>query len=135
MEIDFKPARGPGAGPAADIAAFGRPARGGLGEDQALFSSVLGRETRRVLPERTERAREAAEQFVSLALVQPILKQARESGWSAGPPFGASKAEKQFLALRDADFAERIVKKADWPLVDRLAERLAGARGSTGGGA
>lgn len=67
--------------------------------------------------------REVAETFVAVALVQPILAQARESGWAA-PPFEPSQAEKQFGALMDAHVAREITRAARFPLVDRLARDM-----------
>lgn len=92
-------------------------------EDQASFSKVLSRENHRVQVTPEAKARDAAEQFVSLALLQPIFKQMREAQ-TAPPPFGASNAEKQFRALMDAEIAQRMVKRANWALVDRVAEGL-----------
>lgn len=92
-------------------------------DDQASFSKVLSRENHRVRQSPEAKARDAAEQFVSLALLQPIFKQMREAQ-TAPPPFGASNAEKQFRALMDAEIAQRMVKRANWTLVDRVAESL-----------
>lgn len=69
------------------------------------------------------RAREAAEQFVAVSLVQPALEQLRETN-GAAPPFAPGEAEKQFRALHDATLAREIVRAAHWPLVDRLARDL-----------
>lgn len=71
-----------------------------------------------------EKAREAARQLVAISLVQPVLKQMRAST-SAEPPFGPSKAEQSMRALADAELAQRVVSAEHWPLIDRLAERLA----------
>lgn len=67
--------------------------------------------------------REIAETFVSVALVQPILAQARETTWAA-EPFAPSQAEKQFGALLDAQVAREITSAARLPLVDRLARDM-----------
>lgn len=72
---------------------------------------------------REERARDAAEQFVALTFVQPALKSLRE-GNQAAPPFAPSEGEKQFRALLDAELAHRIVHKAHFALVDRVAHDL-----------
>jgi Rod binding domain-containing protein len=86
------------------------------------FESILSRTAR---PGQTtaQRAREAAEQFVALTFVQPALKALRE-GNDAAPPFAPSEGEKQFRALLDAELAQRIVRKANYPLVDRVARDL-----------
>ncbi len=72
---------------------------------------------------REERARDAAEQFVALTFVQPALKSLRDSN-QAAPPFAPSEGEKQFRALLDAELAHRIVHKAHFAIVDRLAHDL-----------
>lgn len=71
-----------------------------------------------------ERARTAAEQFVSIAFVQPLLKQLREGRTFAAPPFAPSQAENQFRGLADQALADRIVSASNWPLVDRIASDL-----------
>jgi Rod binding domain-containing protein len=97
---------------------------------QSEFASVLSRERTGVAaiardapasPE--EEAREAARQFVSIALVQPILRQFREGSQAEGM-FAPSKAELQFRAMQDAALAQRITRAANFPLVDRLARDL-----------
>ena len=70
-----------------------------------------------------DNARSAAEQFVAVTLVQPILAQLRESN-AAAAPFAPGEGEKQFRALHDATLAQEIVRAAHWPLVDRLARNL-----------
>lgn len=100
------------------------PARSDLQSVQQSFLNVLGKhlpETRPQTP--PERARDVAEQYVSIALVQPLLKQLRETS-NAAPPFAPTQAEKQFRALTDADLAQRIVQAKQFPLVDRLARDL-----------
>lgn len=76
-------------------------------------------------------ARTAAEQFVAVALVEPVLKQLRESA-TAPPPWGPGPGEKPFRALADAELAERIVSGSRWPLVDRLAREMRERLGPAG---
>jgi Rod binding domain-containing protein len=86
------------------------------------FDAILSRAARaRGTP--ADRARDAAEQFVALTFVQPALKALRDTN-QAAPPFAPSEGEKQFRALLDAELARRIVHKADYALVDRLARDL-----------
>ncbi|MEM1422778.1 MAG: rod-binding protein [Planctomycetota bacterium] len=68
-------------------------------------------------------ARAAAEEFVAVALVQPILTQLRESN-NAWGPFAPGAHEKQFGALLDAEYASRIARASGFGLVDRLANDL-----------
>lgn len=101
-----------------------RASSDGLAGVQQSFLNVLGKK----LPESTaatptERARDVAEQYVAIALVQPLLKQLRETS-NAAPPFAPTQAEKQFRALTDADLAQQIVRAKQFPLVDRLARDL-----------
>lgn len=70
-----------------------------------------------------ERARRAAESFVSLALIQPVLKQLRETNM-AEAPFAPGEVEKQFGPLLDAEISRRITRASNFGLVDRVAELL-----------
>lgn len=75
-------------------------------------------------------ARTAAEDFVALTFVQPILKQLRESNQTAAP-FAPGQAEKTFQGLADEEIARRIVRASQWGLVDRIASDLAKAQKPT----
>lgn len=70
-----------------------------------------------------ERARDAAERLVSATFIEPLLAQMRESS-QAAPPFAPTQAEKQLRALADTMTAQRIVRAARMPLVDRIAADL-----------
>ncbi|MEM1331347.1 MAG: hypothetical protein AAGG07_12385 [Planctomycetota bacterium] len=70
-----------------------------------------------------QRAREAAERFVAMTFVEPVLASLRDSN-SAAEPFKPNQAEKQFRGMLDNQLAERVVSAADFPLVDRLASDL-----------
>ncbi len=77
--------------------------------------------------------RKAAEDFVAIALIQPILKTLRESDKSP-PPLGPGPAEKQFRSLADAQVARQIVRGGRWPLIDSMVRTLesgVNARGTT----
>jgi Rod binding domain-containing protein len=89
--------------------------------DQQSFSAVLSRAKPGETAE--ERARTGAEQLVSTALVQPVLKSLRESN-NAAPPFAPNQAERSFRSLMDASLAQRMVHSQHWGLVDRLARSL-----------
>jgi Rod binding domain-containing protein len=80
-----------------------------------------------------DKAREAAEEFVSVTFVQPLLKQLRESNHAAAP-FAPTQGEKQFRSLADAEIARRIVKASRWGLVDRIASDI-GQRSAAKGAA
>lgn len=91
-------------------------------EEAVGFAQVLSRAEG--VAERTpEAAREAAEQLVSVALVQPIFERLRASN-QAAPPFGPGPGEKTFAGLLDAEFSRRLTTSAQWPLVDSIAARL-----------
>lgn len=77
-------------------------------------------------------ARATAEEFVAVALVQPILSQLRESN-NAWGPFAPGAHEKQFGALLDAEYASRIARASGFGLVDRLASDLRRLVGPTAG--
>lgn len=89
---------------------------------QEDFSSTLARVSGRTqTPE--EQARAAAEQFVSVALIQPLLSQLRGSN-QAAPPFAPTQGEKQFQSMFDASIAQQITRAKRFPLVDRLTDDL-----------
>ena len=104
------------------------PARS-MPEAQASFAAIMARADG-AGGTRAERARAAAGQFVALTFVQPVLKQLRETS-EAAPPFAPSEGEKQFRALLDAELAQRIVHKARFGLVDRVARDLLGSSRET----
>ncbi len=92
--------------------------------DQQAFSAVLSR-ARGAEKQDDERgrARKAAEDFVAQALVEPVLKQMRETTQAAAP-FAPNQAEKSFRTMMDSAMAQRIVKSGNWSLVDRVADRI-----------
>lgn len=94
-------------------------------ETSVSFALALGAgaggATRRLSPE--QQARHAAEDFVSLALIQPILQELRSQN-DAAPPFAPGDAERTFGAMFDAEIARRIVKRADYALVNEVARTL-----------
>lgn len=111
--------------------------RADLTSQQLDFASMLARGTARVGGSREERhaaARKGAEEFVSMTLVQPLLKQLRESSQAAGP-FAPSSAELQFRSMFDAQLSLRMVKATNFPLVDSVARTIERARAGTPGGA
>ncbi len=69
------------------------------------------------------RARLAAEEFVSISLVQPILAQMRSQN-SAAAPFGPGEAERAFGPLWDAEIAARITRAGKFGVVDAVARKL-----------
>lgn len=70
-----------------------------------------------------DQARQAAEGLVAMTLIEPLLREARESRSSEGP-FGLTESEKQFGALMDARTAGRMVQAWNLPLVDQLARQM-----------
>ena len=74
-------------------------------------------------PKSAAAAHEAAEQLVSVALVQPIFERIRASN-QAAPPFGPGDTEKTFGGLLDAELSRRMTKSGRWPLVEAVAARL-----------
>jgi Rod binding domain-containing protein len=68
-------------------------------------------------------ARTAAEQLVSIALVQPMLKRVRESN-NAAPPFGPTKGSKTFGTMLDAAYAAEMTSSTRWGLIDSVAQRM-----------
>jgi len=108
-----------GAGPLNDPSIFraGLNDRSGGGFDSALRRAVGGDQKTQQTP------RQAAEEFISMALVQPILAQLRETNQATGP-FAPGAVEKRFGPMLDAEISHRMVKSTGWGLVDAVAERL-----------
>lgn len=67
--------------------------------------------------------REAAEQLVATTFIQPILAKAREDPFKV-ERFHGGQGEKIFGGQLDTILADRIVKKSNFPLVDRIAEQF-----------
>lgn len=119
---------GAGAGAMPMVARAGSPAA--LRDRQGLFDSVLrGVREEPAAPGESpdeamrRRVRASAEEFISMALVQPILKQAREAN-QAPPPFGPGEGERSFGHLADAQVARRIVRSARFGVVDAVERQL-----------
>lgn len=97
-----------------------------LRAQQGDFAAVIARSHKLVdgSPEaQAQAAREGAQDFVAVTLVQPLLKQLRESN-NAAPPFAPSSAERQFRAMMDAQISQRIVRASHFPIVDVIARGL-----------
>jgi len=93
---------------------------------QREFAAILSKRVERpgselATPE--DQAKDAARQLVSIALVQPLLAQLRETS-QAAPPFAPTSAERQFRAMSDAQLAQDIVKAGNFPLIDVLARQM-----------
>jgi Rod binding domain-containing protein len=98
----------------------------GLIGRQGDFAAVIARSKQSVddTPEaKAAAAREGAQDFVAVTLVQPLLKQLRESNHAA-PPFAPSSGELQFRAMMDAQISQRIVRASSFPIVDVVARNL-----------
>lgn len=102
-----------------DAMAGGRAA----GAAGAEFENVLSIFQGEAGADAEQRARGAAEEFVSVALIQPILASLRETN-GAAEPFAPGDAERRFGPLWDAEIAQRISKAEQFPLVDAVARRL-----------
>ena len=88
---------------------------------QLEFANLLGRASSTELGKAAERQksarqREAAQDMVAIALVQPILKGLRDSNRAAAP-FGPGPAEKQFGGFVDAQWSRSLVRGGNFPLV------------------
>jgi Rod binding domain-containing protein len=90
---------------------------------QNSFQNILGRALGKSSLAPEAQARQAAESYIALTFIQPIIKQLRESDHTP-PPWGPTQGEKQFGALRDAELAQRIAQAKRFPLVDRVARDL-----------
>lgn len=93
-------------------------------QNQLEFADIMGKRTTDGYQKHDEtKIRETVENFVAETFVRPIFKQLRSTN-QAQAPFAPSKAEQQFQSLIDAQLARRMVHKANWPLVDRLAQDM-----------
>lgn len=108
-----------------------------LGARQTLFRDVLAgavgnRTGGDVQTHRSsdaqQTAREAAQDFVAVTFLAPVLKQLRDTN-NAAPPFAPGPAEKQFGGLMDQHVARQIVRASHFPLVDRVAHDLLRSKG------
>ncbi|MEQ8317360.1 MAG: hypothetical protein RIE77_07215 [Phycisphaerales bacterium] len=90
-------------------------------ERQRDFSAVIARDDAN--PRAEGSARRAAEDFVAMAFVEPLLAQMREST-NAAPPFGPGSGEKQFGEIMDRVLSRQLVRASRFPLVDRIEADL-----------
>jgi Rod binding domain-containing protein len=95
----------------------------GLSAAQDDFSSILSRKRSDPNISIEQQTRESAQDFVAIALVQPVLKQLRDSDRTPAP-FGPGPGEKQFRQIADGAFARQLVRKSNWGLVDRISKML-----------
>lgn len=94
------------------------------------FSRILAKaaDPTKLTPEET--ARQAAREFVAMSLVQPLLKEMRDTNHAAAP-FAPTGAEKQFQSMLDAHAAQQIVRARQFSLVDSVARKLLDAQQRT----
>lgn len=98
------------------------PASSVLIQRQQDFASVISRDD----PGAEASARRAAEDFTSIAFVEPLLKQLRESN-DAATPFAPGPGERQFGDILDQIMARQLTRASRFPLVDRLEADLSRA--------
>ncbi len=91
--------------------------------DQQLFASVLSRAREDQPQDPKDQARRAAEDFVAQSLVQPVLKQMRETS-TAQAPFAPNQAEKAFRTMLDNALSQKIVRSGNWGLVQKVTEKI-----------
>jgi len=88
---------------------------------QRDFSAVIARD--QGANSTTKPARQAAEDFVAMAFVQPLLAQLRETN-DAAQPFAPGPAERQFGEIMDQVLSRQMVRASSFPLVDRIEHDL-----------
>lgn len=91
---------------------------------QSLLGDIRGKSVEEI----ERKAHKAAEDWVAMTLIQPILREARENNHAEGP-FAPGPYEKQFGALHDAAVAREIAHSARMPIADRVAQDLLRAAG------
>lgn len=105
------------------------PERSGRQDD---FARIMGKATSAV-SNTPEAARQAAEEFVAMSLVQPLLAQLRSTNHTAAP-FAPSSGEAQFQQMLDANIAQNIVRAKQFPLVESVARKLMRGKNVEGAG-
>jgi hypothetical protein len=118
---------------ATTLAASSRNSSGMLDRQRSFLESmgrhgiapVAGGESAPSEGDADDKARRAAEQFVSTTFILPILKELRAQN-RAAPPFGPTQAEKTLGPMMDAQLADRMVRSGQFALVDRVAAELRG---------
>lgn len=97
--------------------------------DASHFSDLIApRDTATDRHDKTtiDSAREAARELVSIALIQPILTQARDDPF-ASDLFHGGRTEEAFGAQLDEIYSERITAAGGFPLIDAVYNRIAPA--------
>jgi hypothetical protein len=89
------------------------------------LNSAMGGKGSAALEATRQEAREAAEQLVATTLVQPLLQQMRNDPFKSDLMHGGM-AEDAFGAQLDTQLADRIVRRANWPLVERIVDTVMG---------
>lgn len=77
-------------------------------------------------------ARDAAEKLVATSLIMPLLEEVRTQPLDANL-FGSGIAKDAFRQRLDQQFADRIVRSTNFPLVDRIYQTVTGAVAKRGG--
>lgn len=80
---------------------------------------------------KNDAARDAAEKLVSSSLIMPLLEEVREQPLDANL-FGGGMAEDAFRQRLDQQFADRIVRSTNFPLVDRIYQNVTRAAATRG---
>ena len=108
--------------PLTGILAPGSGVEPGLIRRQVDFGSILSG-ARTTTGTKEDQAREAAEEFVAIGLMQPLLANLRATNHAA-PPFQPTQGERQFQAMLDAQVARQIVRRSNFPIVQQVARNL-----------
>lgn len=102
--------------------------------DRRIFASVLSRAKQDAPLDPEQAAAEGAENLISVALVQPILAKMRESSWGV-EPFKQTSGQKSFNGMMDNALALKMVRSGNWPLVDKVKDRILSKLKANEGGA
>lgn len=91
------------------------------------FQKLLENQSKAAAAKPTEamkQARKAAAGLVSEALILPVLRQVRQSGFNTDGPFSPGTGEKTFGPEFDMQLADRIAQSPQMGVTDALAKRL-----------
>lgn len=96
----------------------------GRGGTATPFASMLDDAKAKQQPDRT---REAAQELVSIALLLPLLKQARQDPFRS-ELFHGGQGEETFGAQLDEQLADRMSRSMSLPLTDAVYRQFGGGR-------
>lgn len=97
------------------------PGVSGPSFESMLRDGLAARPTPGATNGKPDKVREAAEEFVSMSLVEPVLAKMRSMNMAA-EPFAPGAHEKAFAPFVDKAWSKGLVKASGWDLVERVEQ-------------